>query len=387
MSDAAAGETLRRALHLAGLGRVDDAVPLVQRVLADEPGNVDAFQVLAYCMQVGRRYEEMLAVAGQAVAVAPDHPALHRQMAQALVGLGRGRQAADAARQAQRLDPDDVRSELVLAEALLTAGGTKNILAAAAATTRARHLAPEDMSVYVGAGDVQLRMCEFDRARAAYRHALSLEPDSPAAQQRLAALDASRGLTHRALSTLGDTVHAAPTDPEALRTATLGIHRLLWLLTGAACVPLLATAILVLTWRDLVGGGAGVAGALATVTFAIGGVVAFGRWRLRRLPRSTRALIRVNLRRRPVSTALVRPLSMALGVLLLALAPRSGPTATLVAVALGLTIGPLLLLVLDARALVTVEAYFLIRRLWFRLLARRAAAGRQLGRRAPTPTR
>ena len=61
MSDAAAvNAQLRRAVHLAELGRPGDAVPLVQRVLASEPGNLTALQVLADCLLHADRFEEIL---------------------------------------------------------------------------------------------------------------------------------------------------------------------------------------------------------------------------------------------------------------------------------------------------------------------------------------
>ena len=358
---------LHRAVQLASLGRLADAVPIVHGVLGEQPDNVTALQVLAYCMQVEGRFEEMLATARRAVSLAPDDPGPHRQVAQAEVELGRARDGVDAAREARRLDPHDVRNELVLATVSLAAGRTAGILAAEAAVGRARRLAPEDLAVHLCDGAVRQRMGEFGRARAAYRHALSLEPDNADALRHLAALDAARHRAHPALALLGDTVQEAPTDAGVVRGATFGVQRLLWLLTGVACLPLLGVAVLVVTWRDLAGGAAGVAGALATVVLAVAGMAAFVRTRLRRLPHASRVLIRTNLFKRPVGTALLRPVSMTLGLVLLALTPRTGIGEVLVAVALALVVGPLLLLVPMAYALLITEAYLLARRLWFRL--------------------
>ncbi|MDG4828807.1 hypothetical protein O7627_05735 [Solwaraspora sp. WMMD1047] len=367
---AAAGDRTRhavaRALQLANLGRLGEAVPLVQQVLATEPENVSALHVLAYILQRAGRYAEMLAVARQAAALAPDDPTTHRQLARAWQGLGRAREAVAAAGEAHRLDPEDFRNDVVLADALLAAGGTRNIVAAGAATHRARQLAPDEVDAHLAEGDVQRRMAEFGRAGRAYRHGLALEPDNPRALYKLATLDSDRGRALRASPLLGGTLQAAPTDPTALTAATYGARRALWLLTDAATVLLLVAAIFTGNWRSEQAGPAGVAVGVLAVLVGVGGTGWFLRWRLGRLAGPTRTLIRRNLRRPTFLLAGVRLVGVALGGLLLAVDPAPGEESGLDAAAIVLIMVPFLLLVLRARNWLLNEAYYLLRRLWFR---------------------
>jgi tetratricopeptide (TPR) repeat protein len=368
VTEPTAGDTaLERALHLAALGRVADALPLVTETLAAQPDSVYALQVLAYCHQRTARYADMLDAVERATALAPASAANHRQRARALVRLSRTREAVEAATEARRLDPHDVRGELVLADALLAAGGTRNIRAAAAATARARRLDPQDVDAHITDGHVQRRMAEFGRARAAYRRALAIEPENPSALYWLGSLDSDRGRALRAEPLLGDTLRAEPTDRAALHAATLGARRSIWLLTDFTCVLLLITVILVATWRDNVAGWAGVAGALATVALGAGAATAFLRWRLRLLSGPTRTLIRANLRRFSFALAPLRPVSMAVGGLLVSLSPDPHSGTGLAGAAVPLTLWPMLLLMLRARNWLANELYFAVRRTWFRV--------------------
>nr|MDT0658309.1 hypothetical protein [Micromonospora sp. DSM 115978] len=356
---------LERALQLANLGRLGAAVPLVQRVLGTDPGNTTALQILAYILHRAGRFAEMLAVTEQAAALAPADPGTHRQRARALQGLGRARDAVIAAREAHRLDPQDFRNDVVLADALLDAGGTRNIVAAGAATARARRLAPEEVDAHLAEGDVQRRMAEFGRAGRAYRQALALEPESPRALYRLATLDSDRGRALRASPMLSGTLQAAPTDPAALVAATYGARRALWLLTDAGCVPLLIAAVFAAAWRDERAGPGWVA--VLAVLVGVGVTGGFLRWRLGRLAAPTRTLIRANLRRPTFLLAPLRLMAVVLGGLFLALDLAPGTDSGLGTAAIVLVMVPFLLLVLRVRNWLLNEAYYLLRRLWFRL--------------------
>lgn len=361
------GVQLGKALHLAQLGRLGEAVPLVQQVLATDPANVHALRILAYCLQRAGRFADMLTVVQTAVAAAPNDPGVHRQRARALRGLGQLREAVTAARTARALDPEDYRNELVLADALLAAGGTRNILSAAEATARARKQAPESVEAHLVEGDVQRRMAEFGRARTAYQRALALEPESPHALYRLGTLDATRGRALRASPALGGTLRAAPTDPDALHAATLGARRAFWLLTDACQLPLLAVAIFVSAWRSDHDGAGGVAVGLATVVAGVAGAVAFVRWRMSRLSAPIRTLVRTNLRRPTFALAPLRPLAMALGALVFAVDPDPSGEDGLAVAGIMLTMAPLVFLVVRTRDWLLAELYYLLRRVWFRL--------------------
>ncbi|MBW6433443.1 tetratricopeptide repeat protein [Actinoplanes hulinensis] len=361
---------IRQALHLAQIGRASAAVPVLRRLLAEDPGDVAALRALAYCLHQAGRYDEMLSVAEQAAALVPADPAVHRQRAMALLELRRTRAAIDAATEARRLDPHDFRNDVTLAEALLAAGGTARIVAAGAAADRARRMAPQEPIVHLVTGDVLRRMADFRGARQAYRAALALDPESTVALHRLGAVDSDRGRALRSSALLGDTLRAAPHDTDVLRTATSGARRALWLLTDAATVPLVVAVVVAAACREQVAGTAGVLLAVAPVLLGVAAAVVFLRWRLRRLAPAARTLIRRNLWRVTFGVAVLRLAAIALSGLLIVVDPAPGSGSGLRAVATPLTTVPLLLLALRVRNWFAAEFYFLLRRSWFRLRVR-----------------
>ncbi|MBO3738737.1 tetratricopeptide repeat protein [Actinoplanes flavus] len=354
-------DRIRQALHLAQIGRASAAVPMLRRLLAEDPDDVEALRALAHCLHRTGRYDQMLAVAEQAAVLAPADPAVHRQRATALLELGGTRAALDAATEARRLDPSDFRNEVTLAQALLAAGGTARIVAASAAAERARRLAPHEPVAHLVAGDALRRMADFRGARQAYRTALALDPEDADTLHRLGAVDADRGRALRSSALLGDTLRAAPHDPDVLRTATSAARRAWWLLTDAATVPLVAGVVVAAAGRDRVAGTVG-------VLLGVAAAGAFLRWRLRRLAAATRTLIRRNLLRPAFAFAVLRLAAVTLSGLLIVVDPA------LRAVATPLTTIPVLLLMLRVRNRFAAEFSFLLRRCWFRLRVRWAGA-------------
>ncbi|MBB3095709.1 tetratricopeptide (TPR) repeat protein [Actinoplanes campanulatus] len=361
---------IRQALHLAQVGRASAAVPVLRRLLAEDPGNVAALRALAHCLQQAGRYDEMLSVAEQAAALVPADPAAHRQRAIALLQLRRTRAALDAATEARRLGPHDFINDVTLAHALLAAGGTARIVAAGAAADRARRLAPQESSVHLATGDALRRMADFRGARQAYRTALALDPESALALQRLGAVDADRGRALRSSALLSDTLRVTPHDPDVLHTATSGARRALWLLTDAATVPLVAAVVTAVVCRAQVAGTAGALLAAVPLLLGVAAAAAFLRWRWRRLAPAARTLIRRNLWRVTFAFAVLRLAAIALSGLLTVADPAPGSGSGLRAVATPLTTVPLLLLMLRLRNRFASEFYFLLRRCWFRLRVR-----------------
>ncbi|MBB4752040.1 tetratricopeptide repeat protein [Actinoplanes lobatus] len=363
-------DRIRQALHLAQIGRASAAVPLLRQLLAEDPGDVAALRALAHCLHQAGHHDEMLSVAEQAAALVPADPIVHRQRAMALLELRRTGAALDAATEARRLDPHDFRNDVTLAQALLAAGGTARIVAAGAAADRARRLAPQEPIAHLVAGDALRRMADFRRARQAYRTALALDPENADTLHRLGAVDADRGRALRSSALLGDTLRAAPHDPDVLHTATSGARRALWLLTDAATVPLVVAVVVAAACREQVAGTSGALLAVAPVLLGVAAAAAFLRWRWRRLAAATRTLIRRNLWRVTFAFAVLRLAAITLSGLLIVVDPAPGSGSGLRAVATPLTTVPLLLLMLRVRNRFAAEFYFLLRRCWFRLRVR-----------------
>jgi len=244
-------DLVRRALHLAEVGRVPEAYPLLAEALRADPEDPTVQLAIAHCYQLQGRWSNMLTMLDLAVRRAPADPQVHRKRSVALRELGRVSEALAAAEQARALDPHDARNEIVRAEALLRRRGTRAVLGALAAAVRARELDPQSVWAHLTEASVWRRMAEFGRARAAYQEALRLAPENPTALHGLATLDGARGRAVRAEAVLGGMLAAAPTDPAALRAARIGARQALWLLTDLGCLVLLVAAVLVGAAQEL----------------------------------------------------------------------------------------------------------------------------------------
>src|SRR5256885_2176859 len=103
-TDASAGP-LARADALLGIGRPAEAIPWLQRAIADDPHAVEPRCLLTLALVRLGRPAEALAAADGAIAVAPDHEWPHRLRAVALLRSGRNHDARAAAYEAARIAP------------------------------------------------------------------------------------------------------------------------------------------------------------------------------------------------------------------------------------------------------------------------------------------
>ncbi|ROT32694.1 lipopolysaccharide assembly protein LapB [Micromonospora sp. HM5-17] len=367
---AARTKLVERALHLAEIGRVPEAYPLLAEALRTNPEDPFVQLAIAHCYQLQGRWSNMLTMVDLAVRRAPMDPQVHRKRSVALRELGRIPEAVAAAEQARTLDPDDARNEIVRAEALLRQTGTRAVLAALAATTRARELDPQSVWAHLTEASVQRRMAEFGRARAAYREALRLAPDNPTALHGLATLDSMRGRAVRADPALGGMLQVAPTDPAALRAATRGARQVLWLLTDLGCLLLLLAAVVVGIAQSLPTRLVAAAVGLGVTGAATLGVLVLLWWRMRRLSAPIRTLIRTNLRRPTFVAAPLRLVALVLAMLLMNLGPNPPEVVEIVGPVLVAT--PMLTLLVRWRTRALRELGWFLRRWWFRLAAMRS---------------
>lgn len=362
-----------RVQHLLAAGRPHDATPLVERHLTEHPDDVVALILLSACRHAtGNRYEAM-EVAAHAAGLAPELPVAHRQLASLLIEAGRAREAVAGARTARELDPQDHRNELVMVYALLLAGGTRNITAAADAAARARRLAPEEPAVHVAEGDVQRRMARFGAARTAYERALALAPDDPAALYSLAEMDAGRGYAVSASPLLAASLAAAPTDEVVVRTATGSARAALWLLTDLPSLILIITSMAAAVLREEVDGPAGVGLALVAAGCGIAAAAAYLRSRIGALSGPTRMLIRQHLRRPTFAAAVLRVVVTAIAAVLFAVDPDPAGSGGVKVFAMPAMAVPFILLLLRARNWFAREVSWLVRRGWFRMAGGRRA--------------
>lgn len=365
---------LHRALRLAEVDRVEAAYQLVAEALREDPEDSDALQVLAHCHRLESRWAEMLTALDTAASRTPDNPRIHGNRSVALRELGRIPEAVAAAELGRRLAPDNAEYELIRAEALLCQRGTRAVLAALAATRRARELDPEGVWARVTEARVQRRMAEFGRARTAYLEALRLAPDNPQALYGLATIDAERGRWVRGTPFLGGVLRAVPTAPGASRTAAVGARQTLWLLTDLGCVLLLLANLVVVAIAELLPSGPLAAALGLTVTVTAGaGVAVLLRWQLARLPAAVRATLRADRYRPGVVAAPLRLAALVVGASLISLG-RYLPEAVEEVGSILFTV-MLVTLLLRWWSRPVREFLWLVRRCWFRLHRRSSSPG------------
>lgn len=201
-------EKIEKALILSELGRFEAARELLAEVLAAEPDNATALARMAdLCRQLGE-YERALEFSAAALRVAPnaDYAWRIRALSEYRLNLAtKGAPAAEhrsralaAARRAVELSPDEVESLRVQAIVQWDTDPT----AALRVLDRALELDPDNVRSHVLRGLIfrwQLRAPDaLDRAEAAFREALRLQPEHSQALYELALITVERGDIRRA---------------------------------------------------------------------------------------------------------------------------------------------------------------------------------------------
>jgi Flp pilus assembly protein TadD len=103
----------------------------LQQALAEFPNDVDACNLLAYCLSQLQRHEEAIAQAKEAIAIAPEYPYAYQTLAQVLVANNQYDEAKSAIEEAIRLDCQLVRSFIILSHLLCLQGNWSEALVAA----------------------------------------------------------------------------------------------------------------------------------------------------------------------------------------------------------------------------------------------------------------
>jgi Flp pilus assembly protein TadD len=174
--------TIDHAVALQELGRHEDAVAMLRRVLADEPGNPFAHYLQAVSLlELGRSWEAEPA-ARRAVDCAPDWSPPYVLLSSCLRSRRALRRARRAAETATRLDPDDPHAwyERCLAEATL-----RHRRAAGHAAGEVARLAPGEALAAHALAVAAMTRRQWDQAEAHARQALAMDAGDPMALNNL----------------------------------------------------------------------------------------------------------------------------------------------------------------------------------------------------------
>jgi Flp pilus assembly protein TadD len=233
-------DELIRASTLLDLGRPGEARSRLGVVLAADPGNAFALRLLARCHHATGDMDQAIETAKAAVAADPGSEHGHRILANAYNAAG-DRQAATAeAREALRLAPEEWRCHWLLAECLRHSDPH----AALPPAQRARELAPNEADVHVLYGVVVKQLGRAEEARAAYLHALSINPNLATAHNNIAVLDRANGSWARALAGFRTSLRHNPQQKLARENLANTIVLLLRRLCGVAYAAMFLVLIL-----------------------------------------------------------------------------------------------------------------------------------------------
>jgi tetratricopeptide (TPR) repeat protein len=182
---------LQRARALCELRRFADASSLLEHVIAADPQIPAAWCLLAQAKLGTREPGAALQAARTAISVDPEMEWPHRLASVALSLQGQTKEAVHAAREAVRLDPQNWRGLVRLAEALTHV--RSGLHEADTAAKRALELAPHEPAAHVVTGIVAARAENRPEAAEAFRRALAIDPENAAAHSELARLNVRRG--------------------------------------------------------------------------------------------------------------------------------------------------------------------------------------------------
>lgn len=186
---------LEQAATLFARRRAAEAIAVLRTLLAEDPHDLDALDLLGEAQLADHDPDGALATATTALGLDPKRDLSHRQASIAASRRGLHRDAVTHADEAIRLAPDDHRGFVVLARALLRA--KRDLEQARRIAVRAIVLAPDEAEPHVVFGMVSRAEGEDAAAEAAFRRGLQLDPANMAAHNELARLRlrrAARGL-------------------------------------------------------------------------------------------------------------------------------------------------------------------------------------------------
>jgi Flp pilus assembly protein TadD len=230
---------LIRASTLLDLGRAQEARSRLGAVLAADPGNAFALRLLARCHHAAGDMDRAIEVAKTAIAADPASEHGHRILANAYNSAGNRPAATHEAREALRLAPDEWRCHWLLAECLRHSDPPSALPPA----QQARELAPHEADVHVLYGVVVKQLGRTEEARAAYLHALSINPNLATAHNNIAVLDRANGRWARALSGFRTSLRHNPQQKLARENLANTLVLLLRRLVAAAYLAAIVTLL------------------------------------------------------------------------------------------------------------------------------------------------
>jgi protein O-GlcNAc transferase len=193
-------------------GRLAEAEACYRRVLAAEPNNADALNMLGIVALQSGHSDVAVEMIRQAIKKNPTNPAYFYNLSIALRTHGKLSEAVTAARQAVGLKPDMAEAHFSLGSYLHEEGKHEE---AVAAYRQAIRFQPGIAQAHCNLGDALRRQGRLGEAAAACREAIRLNPDLPAAHCHLGCALNDQGKPEEAVAEFEHAIRLMPGFAEA----------------------------------------------------------------------------------------------------------------------------------------------------------------------------
>jgi tetratricopeptide (TPR) repeat protein len=197
--------------RLLGQGRAAEAVPLLERAVAAEPGNADLRYALGRALWLSGSREVALRSYGEAARLAP--VAYRLFYAQALQELGRVDEAAGEMQAVLAAQPGDTLAQDALSRIYYSRGDYARAVPLLEAIAARTH----DPVILQQLGYAAEETGDRDRAIAAYREALGIQPAAQVARSLLADSLVAAGRKDEALGVIQEGLQRSPGAPRLQR--------------------------------------------------------------------------------------------------------------------------------------------------------------------------
>ncbi len=206
-------DAMGRARDLVKLGKEDEAIPVLTRVIKEAPEVVDAYFALGNCWQKKKDLGKAAELYRKTLALRPDHDYAMIGLADVLVAEGKIDDAVAGYEHFLAQDPGNAQILYRLAQVQIDDGRD-----AAAKVNFEKTLAaePKTARAEVGLGVVAFHGGDHAAARAALGRALVIDPKARWARYNLALVDESEGRTGEAISGYRSEIEAYPDAYKAL---------------------------------------------------------------------------------------------------------------------------------------------------------------------------
>ncbi|ODS30073.1 MAG: peptidase [Candidatus Scalindua rubra] len=203
--------SLLGALNLQ-TGNLDVACVFLKKALALKPDNAMAHNNLGSALQASGRLDEAIASYKQAITLKPDYDEAYYNLGSTLQKLGRFEEAIASYKQAITLKPNDADAHSNLGNALRKNGKPDEALVS---YRHATLLKPGDAELHSNLGAALQELGRFDEAILSYKQAIALKPEFAMAHSNLGTALKKQGKFEEAMKSYNRAIELKPDYAEA----------------------------------------------------------------------------------------------------------------------------------------------------------------------------